>query len=64
MPDITEVLAEAYELVEHELIDLDDFRSFTFTTPASFWTATNPDFFVGTRVEKEVAALADESGKI
>ena len=64
VPDITEVLAEAYELVEHELIDLDDFRSFTFTTPASFWTATNPDFFVGTRVEKEVAALADESGKI
>jgi predicted TIM-barrel fold metal-dependent hydrolase len=62
VPDITEVLKEAYELVEDGLIDDDDFRAFTFGTPARFWTATNPDFFAGTVVEKAVAALGAHEG--
>ena len=57
VPDITEVLAEAYELVSEGLVDDDDFRSFTFTNPATFWTAANPNFFEGTVVEAAVAKL-------
>ena len=43
----------------------EDFYSFTFGNAADLWTATNPDFFKGTVVEKEVAAhLAKNSKKI
>ena len=54
---MSQVVSEAWELVEKELIDADDFRDFTFRSPAAFWTATNPDFFAGTAVEQPVAAL-------
>ena len=54
VPDITEVTAEAHELVEKGLITEDDFRSFVFTNPASLWTGMNPDFFKGTVVERAV----------
>jgi hypothetical protein len=53
--DMTEVVEEAYELVEHGLISEDDFREFTFTNAASLHTALNPDFFKGTVVEDAVA---------
>jgi hypothetical protein len=53
--DMTEVLEEAWELVEHGLIGEDDFREFTFTNAASLHTALNPDFFKGTVVEGAVA---------
>ena len=53
--DMTEVLEEAWELVEHGLITEDDFREFTFTNAASLHTALNPDFFKGTVVEDAVA---------
>jgi predicted TIM-barrel fold metal-dependent hydrolase len=53
--DMSEVLEEAYELVEHGLITADDFRDFVFTNPASLHTAMNPDFFKGTVVEDAVA---------
>ena len=55
--DIAEVVEEAYELVEHERITLEDFRDFTFTNVVHLHTANNPAFFDGTAVEKEVAAL-------
>ena len=45
VPDMEEVLEEAFELVEHELITADDFRDFVFTNPTTLWTGTNPDFF-------------------
>ena len=51
VPDMRETLAEAYELVEKELITEEDFRDFVFTNPVSFWTSMNPNFFKGTRVE-------------
>jgi hypothetical protein len=62
VPDMTEVLPEAYELVEDELISADDFRDFTFANAVRFWGSANPNFFKGTVVEKAAAAvLADEA---
>jgi predicted TIM-barrel fold metal-dependent hydrolase len=55
--DMSDVLAEAHELVEGKLIDEGDFRDFVFANPVRFYTSVNPDFFRGTRVEAEAAAL-------
>ena len=57
VPDMTEVVPEAYELVEHGLIDEDDFRDFMFTNAVRFWGEVNPDFFKGTVVEKQAAEV-------
>jgi hypothetical protein len=59
VPDMTEVLKEAYELVEHELIDEADFRDYTFAHPAMLHARMNPAFFKGTVVEHDVARLLD-----
>jgi hypothetical protein len=53
--DMSEVLEEAWELVEHGLIGEDDFREFVFTNPVRLHTTLNPDFFKGTVVEDAVA---------
>ena len=53
VPDIREVVEEAYELVEHELMTEEDFRDFTFTNAAHFYGDMNPNFFKGTVVEEE-----------
>lgn len=55
--DAGEVIEEAWEMVEHELITEDDFREFTFTNVVELHAGMNPDFFKGTRVE---AAARDE----
>ncbi len=57
VPDMTEVVPEAYELVEHGLLDDDDFRDFMFTNAVRFWGRTNPDFFKGTVVERQAAEV-------
>ena len=57
LPDMRDAAAEAYELVEHELITDDDFRDFVFANPVHFFTALNRDFFKGTRVEAEANKL-------
>ena len=57
VPDMTEVLEEAWEMVEHGWIDEDAFREFTFTNPVRFYTGTNPAFFKGTVVEAAVDEL-------
>ncbi len=57
VPDMTEVVPEAYELVEHGLITDDDFRDFMFTNAVRFWGEVNPDFFKGTAVEKQAAEV-------
>src|SRR5262249_6828601 len=54
---MTEVVPEAYELVEHGLLDDDDFRDFMFTNAVRFWGEVNPDFFKGTVVEKQAAEV-------
>jgi hypothetical protein len=33
---------------------LRDFRDFVFTNPVKLWTALDPEFFKGTRVERAV----------
>jgi predicted TIM-barrel fold metal-dependent hydrolase len=59
VPDMTAVVPEAHELVEHGLITGEDFRDFMFTNAVRFWGEVNPDFFKGTVVEKAAAeALA------
>ena len=57
VPDMLEVVEEAYELVEKGAITEDNFRDFVFTNPARMWTDMNPDFFKGTVVEKDIAKL-------
>ena len=53
VPDMTDVVPEAYELVEHGLLTDDDFQDFMFSNAVRFWGEVNPDFFKGTVVEKQ-----------
>jgi predicted TIM-barrel fold metal-dependent hydrolase len=52
VPDMREVVPEAWELVEDGHIDEEQFRAFVFDNPVRLWTATNADFFAGTVVSK------------
>jgi hypothetical protein len=61
VPDITGVLAEAWEPVEDGLITEADFRDFTFTNAARFYTASNPRFFEGTVVADSVRGVTAET---
>ena len=56
VPDITTVVAEAYELVEDEHLTQADFRDFAFANVAKLHAGMNPKFFAGTSVERAVAA--------
>ena len=58
--DMTEVVEEAYELVEDGLISEDDFRDFTFTNAVRLYAAMNPNFFKGTACESAVDRLLSE----
>lgn len=60
VPDMEEVLEEAWEMVAHGWIDEAAFRKFTFENPAKFYTDTNPDFFKGTVVESAVESYLEE----
>lgn len=60
VPDMREVVEEAYELVEEQLITERDFRDFMFVNPVTLWTGMNPDFFKGTVVENAVEKLRAE----
>ena len=62
VPDMLEVLPEAHELVDDGVITQSDFRDFVFTYPVEFWAAGNPDFFKGTAVEEQTAALLKSMG--
>ncbi len=57
VPNMLQVLPEAYELVEDGFLTNDDFRDFTFGNAVRLWGAGNPRFFEGTSVAKEAAAL-------
>ena len=57
VPDMREVLSEAYELVDEGHMTEEDFRDFTFTYPVDLFAGMNPDFFKDTVVQHEVAAL-------
>jgi hypothetical protein len=55
--DMTEVVEEAYELVEKGLISEEDFRDFTFTNSVRLYAGLNRDFFKGTVCESAVDGL-------
>jgi predicted TIM-barrel fold metal-dependent hydrolase len=49
--DATEVLEEAFELVEDGHLTEHNFREFTFSNAVQLYMGMNPDFFTGTIVE-------------
>lgn len=55
--DVGDVVVEASELVEDGLITESDFKEFMFWNPAELHAGMNPEFFTGTRIEKEVRAF-------
>jgi hypothetical protein len=57
VPDMSQVLEEAFETVEEGHLSEEDFRDFVFTNVARFYTDSNPDFFKGTIVEGDVDKL-------
>jgi len=61
VPDITQVLHEAYEPVERGVMSPESFRELVFTNPVRFYTESNPEFFAGTVVADDVARLAAPS---
>ena len=54
---MSEVVTEAFELVEDGRIDAGGFRRFVFENPVNFWGKTNPGFFEGTRVAGAAAEV-------
>jgi len=62
VPDMTEVLEEAWELVEEKGMSEEDFYAFTFGNAVKLWASLNPDFFTGTVVEKEVKHYLENNG--
>jgi len=62
VPDIRDVLPEAYELVEDGLLNDEEFRDFVFTNAVRLYAGMNPNFFKGTRIEADVdQVLANET---
>ena len=57
VPDIREVLEEAYELVDNGFLSEEDFRDFVFGHAVRLYTHMNKDYFEGTAVAD--AARAD-----
>ncbi len=58
VPDMRGVLGEAWELVEHGLIDEQALCEFVFENPVRMLFEANPRYFEDTPVEGAVAALA------
>ncbi len=54
VPDLTETLAETWDLVEEGVITAEDFKALVFDNPYRFYTANNPEFFKGTQVEAKL----------
>jgi predicted TIM-barrel fold metal-dependent hydrolase len=60
-PVMGDVMVEAYELMEHGVLTPEQFKAFTFDNPVLLHGGANPDFFVGTPVERQAGALLDAS---
>jgi predicted TIM-barrel fold metal-dependent hydrolase len=58
--DMTAVLPEAYELVEHDLVDAAQFRALSCDNAIRLHGTMNPGFFDGTRVEGYARGLLSE----
>ena len=50
VPDMSEVLPEAFELIEDNHLSEADFEEFAFANAVRLWAGVNPDFFDGTAV--------------
>ena len=50
VPDMTEPVAEAFELVERGVIAAEEFRELMFLNPVRLHAGANPHFFDGTLV--------------
>jgi len=61
VPDMTEVLHEADEVVEDGLASTADSREFTFANVVRLSGRQNPRLFEGTRVAREAAAVLASS---
>jgi predicted TIM-barrel fold metal-dependent hydrolase len=61
VPDMTEVLEEAWELVEEKGLSEEDFHAFSFGNGVKLWASLNPDFFKGTVVEREARQFLDQN---
>jgi len=60
VPDMTEPVGEAYELVERGIIDRKAFRELMFLNAVRLHAGMNPRFFEGTVCARDAAAvLAD-----
>jgi hypothetical protein len=57
VPDLTDPLAESWDLVQEGVISKADFKDYVFTNPYKFYTQANPDFFKGTAVESKVGNI-------
>ena len=60
--DMSEVLGQAWGLVEQGLLDEGQFREFTFANAVELQTRLNPGFFDGTAVEHAVGRHLEELG--
>ena len=58
VPDLTQTLAETWDLVEEGVLSADEFRDLVYANPYKFYTANNPDFFKGTAVEAKLNGSA------
>ena len=62
VPDMRNVLPEAYENVEKGLMNTANFRDFVFENPARFYTDSNPAFFDDTTIADAVAKRGTSDG--
>jgi len=61
VPDITQPLAESWELVEEGVISEADFKAYVFENPYKLYTEANPNFFKGTEIESKLAKVESQS---
>jgi predicted TIM-barrel fold metal-dependent hydrolase len=62
--DMTEPVAEAFELVEHGVITERDFRDLTFVNPVRLHAGPNPQFFERTVCEAAATQALAEAGEV
>jgi hypothetical protein len=58
VPDLRETLAETWDLVQEGVISERDFKALVYENPYRFYTANNPGFFKGTKVEEKLQKTA------
>ncbi|MBF6569682.1 MAG: amidohydrolase family protein [Candidatus Binataceae bacterium] len=63
LPDMRDAAYEAWELVEDGVINESEFRDFVFANPVRLHGGMNPDFFKGTAIEREAAAILAETDR-